>query len=105
MIDNESEENLEVMRDIDLSDRLVAIESVTGAELDSFVEQIEHRITNGGLRHELRVLVSSRARLTGIFADDADAGDPDVFSQFTDTPPELVSLTRCLDTRKGTLRQ
>lgn len=88
MIDNESEENLEVMRDIDLSDRLLAIESVTGAELDSFVEQIEHRITNGGLKHELRVLVSSRARLTGIFADDADADDPDVFSQFTDTPPE-----------------
>jgi hypothetical protein len=91
MLDNESETNLEVMRDIDLSDRIVATESVTGAELDSFVEQVEHRITNGGLKHELRVLVSSRARLTGIFADDADAADPDVFSKFTDTPP--VGLT------------
>lgn len=87
MLDNETDTNLETIRDVDLSDRVLAVESVTGAELDCFVEQIEHRITNGGLKHELRLLVSSRARLTGIFADDADEDDPDVFSQFTDTPP------------------
>lgn len=88
ILDNETTTNLETIRDIDLSDRISATESVTNAELDAFVEQIEHRITNGGLKHELRLLVSSRARLTGIFADDADAGDPDIFSQFTDDPPE-----------------
>lgn len=88
MLDNETTSNLETMRDIDLSDRISATESVTNAELDAFVEQIEHRITNGGLRHELRLLVSARARLTGIFADDADEDDPDIFSQFTDDPPE-----------------
>lgn len=88
IVDNVSTTNLETIRDIDLSDRISATENVTNAELDAFVEQIEHRITNGGLKHELRLLVSSRARLTGIFADDADAADPDIFSQFTDTPPE-----------------
>lgn len=91
MLDNETTSNLETMRDVDLSDRISATESVTNAELDAFVEQIEHRITNGGLKHEVRLLVSARARLTGIFADDADlppAGTIDIFSQFTDDPPE-----------------
>lgn len=88
IVDNETGANLEVIRDVDLNDRVEAIESYTGSILDSFVEAVEHRITNGGLRHECRLLVSSRGRSTGIFADDADAADPDVFSQFTDDPPE-----------------
>lgn len=87
IIDNVDTTRLEVLRDIDLSDRIIAEESVTGAIVDGFVEQIEHRITNGGLSHQLRILVSQRARLTGIFADDADSADPDIFSQFTDDPP------------------
>lgn len=92
MLDNETTSNLETMRDIDLSDRISATESVTNAVLDAFVEQVEHRISNGGLKHELRLLVSSRARLTGIFADDADESDPDIFSEFTDTPPEGLAF-------------
>jgi hypothetical protein len=85
IIDNVDDTRLAVIRDIDLSDRITATESVTGAEIDGFVEQIEHTITNGGLSHQLRILVYQRARLTGIFT--SDAVSPDVFSQFTDTPP------------------
>lgn len=88
IIDNVDTTRLEVIRDIDLSDRIIAEESVTGATIDGFVEQIEHRITNGGLSHQLRILVSQRARLTGIFADDADSANPDIYSQFTDDPPD-----------------
>lgn len=85
IIDNVDTTRLAVIRDIDLSDRIVATESVTGATIDGFVEQIEHVVTNGGLSHQLRILVSQRARSTGIFT--SDAVSPDVFSQFTDDPP------------------
>lgn len=88
VLDNVDTTRLELIRDIDLSDRIVATESATGATIDGFVEQIEHRVTNGGLSHELRILVSQRARLTGLFAGSSPA---DIFSQFVDTPPDTFN--------------
>lgn len=85
-VQNDNDTRGAIIRDIDLNDRIVATETVTNATLDAFVEQIEHRITNGGLNHELRVLVSARGRSIGLFTDDAST--PDIFSQFTDDPPD-----------------
>ena len=85
-IQNDNDTRGAIIRDIDLNDRILATETVTNAELDGFVEQIEHRITNAGLDHEVRLLVSARGRSTGIFTDDSVT--PDIFSQFTDDPPD-----------------
>ena len=85
IIQSDDDMQAAIIRDIDLNDRIIATETVTGAELDGFVEQIEHRVTNGGLNHELRLLVSARGRLIGLFAATSPA---DIASQFTDDPPD-----------------
>lgn len=85
IVQNDNDTRGAFIRDVDLNDRIIATENVTNAELDGFVEQIEHRITNGGLKHELKVLVSARGRSIGLFT--SDASTPDIFSQFTDDPP------------------
>lgn len=68
VIDNDSTTRLDQIRDIDLNDRISATEDVTGTNVDGFVEQIEHVITNGGNKHQLRVLVSARARMMGVYS-------------------------------------
>lgn len=71
VIDNDSSARLDQIRDIDLNDRISATENVTGTTVDGFVEQIEHVITNAGNKHTLRLLVSSRTRMVGIFSPDS----------------------------------
>lgn len=85
IVQNDNDTRGAFIRDVDLNDRVVATESVTNASLDGFVEQIEHRITNGGLKHELKVLVSARGRSIGLFT--SDSSTPDIFSQFVLDPP------------------
>lgn len=67
-IDNDSSARLDQIRDLDLNDRVTATESVTGTTVDGFVEQIEHVITNAGNKHTLRVLVSARSRMMGVYS-------------------------------------
>lgn len=87
VLDNDSSARLDQIRDIDLNDRITATESVTGTTVDGFVEQIEHVITNGGNKHELRVMVSSRSRMIAIFS--ASAVDKYSLSTFSaDNPIE-----------------
>lgn len=87
VLDNESSTRLDQIRDIDLNDRISATEAVTGTTVDGFVEQIEHVITNGGNKHELRVMVSSRMRMIGIFSN--TVGDAYSLSTFSaDNPVE-----------------
>ena len=88
-VQNDNDTRGAFIRDVDLNDRVLASENVTNTTLDSFVEQIEHRITNGGLNHELRLLVSARGRSIGIFT--SDASTPDIFSQFVNDPPDTFN--------------
>ena len=71
LIDNDSSARLDQIRDIDLNDRISATENVTGTTVDGFVEQIEHVITNAGNKHTLRLLVSSRTRMVGVYSTSA----------------------------------
>lgn len=86
-LDNDSSLRLSQMRDIELNSRVIATESITGATLDGFVEQITHRITNGGLRHECELVIGARTRMVGIYS--ASAGDAYGLSTYTaDSPSE-----------------
>lgn len=85
-IDNDSSARLDQIRDIDLNDRISATESVTGTSVDGFVEQIEHVITNGGNKHTLRVLVSARSRMVGIYS--ASAADKYALSTYSSDSPK-----------------
>jgi hypothetical protein len=87
-LDNDSDARLQVIRDLELNQRLVATEAITGAEVDGFVEQITHPITAGGLRHELEIVVGARTRMVGIYSPDSPA-DPYELSTYTaDNPAE-----------------
>ena len=71
-LDGDSDARLATIRDLDLNQRVIATESVTGATLDGFVEQITHRITDGGLRHVCEVKVSARTRMVGVYSPGTD---------------------------------
>jgi hypothetical protein len=84
-IDNDSSARLDQIRDIDLNDRISATESVTGTTVDGFVEQIEHVITNGGNKHSLRVMVSARSRMMGVYS--ASSSDKYALSTYSANSP------------------
>ncbi len=87
-LDNDSDVRLQVIRDLELNQRVVATEAITGAEVDGFVEQITHKITAGGLRHELEIVLGARTRMVGIYSPDSPA-DPYELSTYTaDSPTE-----------------
>jgi hypothetical protein len=71
-LDVDSDAQAAVVRDIDLNQRVYATESVTGTTLDAFVEQVTHRISNGGLSHTCTISVSARARMVGIYSPGTD---------------------------------
>lgn len=86
-LDNDSTTRLDQIRDIDLNDRITATEDITGTTVDGFVEQIEHVITNGGNKHELKVMVSSRSRMVGVYS--ASSSDKYALSTYSlDNPTE-----------------
>ena len=86
-LDNDSDVRLQVIRDLELNQRVVATEAITGAEVDGFVEQLTHKITAGGLRHELEIVLGARTRMVGIYSP--DSGDQYELSTYTaDSPTE-----------------
>ena len=86
-LDNDSTTRLQQIRDVELNDRVIATEAITGGTLDGFVEQVTHRITNGGLRHECELVIGARTRMVGIYS--ASAGDAYSLSTYTaDSPTE-----------------
>lgn len=84
-LDNDSSLRLSQMRDVELNARVIATESITGATLDGFVEQVTHRITNGGLRHECELVVGARTRMVGVYS--ASAGDAYSLSTYSAASP------------------
>ena len=84
-LDNDSDARLATIRDLDLNQRLIATESITGATLDGFVEQITHKITNGGLLHECSLKVSARTRMVGIYSPGTDPMGATVYALSTYT--------------------
>lgn len=86
-LDNDSTLRLSQIRDVELNDRIIATESITGATLDGFVEQVTHRITNGGLKHECELVIGARTRMVGIYS--ASASDAYSLSTYSaDDPSE-----------------
>ena len=86
-LDNDSDVRLQVIRDLELNQRVVATEAITGAEVDGFVEQLTHKITAGGLRHELEIVLGARTRMVGIYSP--DSSDQYELSTYTaDSPTE-----------------
>lgn len=83
-IDNDSSTRLDQIRDIDLNDRIVATEAVTGTTVDGFVESIEHIISNAGNKHELKIMVSARQRMIGIYST---SGAPYALSLYSAANP------------------
>lgn len=71
-LDNDSTARLVSIRDVDLGQRIIATESITGATLDGFVEQVTHRITNGGLKHECELVIGARTRMVGVYSPGTD---------------------------------
>jgi hypothetical protein len=87
-LDNDSDARLEVMRDLELNQRVIATEAITGAQVDGFVEQITHKITAGGLRHELEIVVGARTRMVGVYSPDSPADPYDLSVYAADNPAE-----------------
>ena len=79
-LDNDTDARLAVIRDLDLNQRVSATESITGATLDGFVEQVTHKITNGGLLHECSLKVSARTRMVGIYSPGTDPAGATVYA-------------------------
>jgi hypothetical protein len=79
-LDNDTDARLAVIRDLDLNQRVSATESITGATLDGFVEQITHKITNGGLLHECSLKVSARTRMVGVYSPGTDPAGATVYA-------------------------
>ena len=67
-LDNDSDARLAIMRDLELGQRVIATEAITGATVDGFVEQLTHRITEGGLRHECELVLTARTRMVGVYS-------------------------------------
>lgn len=87
-LDNDSTTRLEQMRDVELNDRVIATEAITGGTLDGFVEQVTHRITNGGLKHECELVIGARTRMVGIYSADSPADPYDLSTYSADDPTE-----------------
>jgi hypothetical protein len=87
-LDNDSDARLAIMRDLELGQRVIATEAITGAEVDGFVEQITHKITAGGLRHELEIVLGARTRMVGIYSPDSPADPYDLSTYTADSPTE-----------------
>jgi hypothetical protein len=86
-LDNDTTTRLQQIRDVELNDRVIATEAITGGTLDGFVEQVTHRITNGGLKHECELVIGARTRMVGIYSP--DSGDQYELSTYTaDSPTE-----------------
>lgn len=79
-LDNDTDARLATIRDLDLNQRVSATESITGATLDGFVEQITHKITNGGLLHECSLKVSARTRMVGIYSPGTNPAGATVYA-------------------------
>lgn len=79
-LDNDTDARLVTIRDVDLNQRIIATESITGATLDGFVEQVTHKITDGGLRHECSLKVSARTRMVGIYSPGTDPAGATVYA-------------------------
>lgn len=67
-LDNDNDARLATMRDLELGQRVIATEAITGATVDGFVEQLTHRITEGGLRHECEIVLTARTRMVGVYS-------------------------------------
>lgn len=89
-LDNDTDARLDIMRDLELGQRVLAIESITGAEVDGFVEQITHRVRNGGLRHECEIVLSARTRMVGVYSPGTNPTGATVYalSAYTAADPE-----------------
>jgi hypothetical protein len=87
-LDNDSTTRLQQIRDVELNDRVIATEAITGGTLDGFVEQVTHRITNGGLKHECELVIGARTRMVGIYsASSLDAYSLSTYSAANPTEP------------------
>jgi hypothetical protein len=90
-LDNDSDARLAIMRDLELGQRVIATEAITGATVDGFVEQLTHRITEGGLRHECEIVLTARTRMVGVYSPGTDPVGATVYalSAYTaDNPAE-----------------
>ncbi len=87
-LDNDSDARLEIMRDLELNQRVIATEAITGAQVDGFVEQITHKITAGGLRHEMEIVLGARTRMVGVYSPDSPADPYDLSAYAADNPAE-----------------
>ena len=87
-LDNDTDARLQVIRDLALNQRVIATEAITGAEVDGFVEQLTHRITAGGLRHELEIVLGARTRMVGVYSPDDPAEQYDLSTYTADNPAE-----------------
>lgn len=87
-LDNDSTTRLEQMRDVELNDRVIATEQITGGTLDGFVEQVTHRITNGGLLHECELVIGARTRMVGVYSPDSPDDPYDLSTYSADDPSE-----------------
>ena len=83
-IDNSTTAQLTQIMNIDLNARVIATESVSGTSLDGFVESIEHVISEGGNKHQLTMLLSSRQRMIGIYST---SGAPYALSLYSAANP------------------
>ena len=87
-LDNDSTTRLEQMRDVELNDRVIATEAITGGTMDGFVEQVTHRITNGGLLHECELVIGARTRMVGVYSPDSPDDPYDLSTYSADDPSE-----------------
>ena len=87
-LDNDTDARLAIMRDLELGQRVIATEAITGAEVDGFVEQLTHRITEGGLRHECEIVLLARTRMVGVYSPAAPADPYDLSTYTADNPAE-----------------
>jgi hypothetical protein len=87
-LDNDTDARLAIMRDLELGQRVIATEAITGATVDGFVEQITHKITAGGLRHELEIVLGARTRMVGIYSPDSPADPYELSTYSADDPSE-----------------
>lgn len=82
-LDVDSDARAAIIRDIDLNQRVYATESVTGTTLDAFVEQVTHRISQGGLSHTCTISVTARARMVGVYSPGTDPAGATIYDLST----------------------
>ena len=87
-LDNDTDARLAIMRDLELGQRVIATEAITGATVDGFVEQITHKITAGGLWHEMEIVLGARTRMVGVYSPDSPADPYELSTYSADDPSE-----------------